>query len=786
MTALNEYGIKIGTSVTAYEGAVLIDNVRVIKVTETAADAGGGNDTSVSTEPVEAEVTAITSVTMQQATVAIYDKVELIADIDAVFNNPYDPIDIRVDGRFTSPSGTTVVVPGFYYRDFQYGGAGTSLRPTEEWSWRVRFTPTEAGDWSYWIIATTAKGSKRSTKGTFTTSPSDKPGFIRVDSRNSRYFIFDNGTPFFPVGENIGWSNGSDPINDYATWFGAVSAAGGNYARVWMAPWGFSPEWIDTGLGNYDKRQAQAYQLDRVFDLAAENNIYIMLSLLNHGQYSETTNPEWDENPFNAKNGGPLATPADFATNPEALRLWNQRLRYIAARWGYSTNLMTWEWWNEINWTALVNPDLLIPWIERSAAYLGSLDPYHHLITHSGSLEGDEGVWSLDSLSFTQDHKYDLTDLPASYRQSIPEWLSLYPDKPFMMGEFGSPLEVDTQGVLFHLGLWSAPMNGAAGTGMMWWWDTYVQPLNMYYQLTGVNAFFKDEPMGAQVWQPTGAQINEEANDETNARVYGLQSDNSALLWVVNRDYSNQYVQQEYTSALRKSLRERKNGILTYSFEDGDDGWKLSPDWAGGKSVAQSSDQANDDASSLGLTATYTGGSWQEAGVSIQPAGGVDWSGYETVSVDIYLPTGDTVTDFITQVFTKTGADWAWTNSADTALVPGEWTTVTVPLDGLGDLSAINEFGVKIGTSTGVLDGTIYIDNVRLRQGEQTVTIDFPAIESAAVTVPGLPDGDYTVEFWDTINGTVIDTVTQTSAGGVLALTLPSFTTDLAIKVKPV
>ena len=43
----------------------------------------------------------------------------------------------------------------------------------------------------------------------------------------------------------------------------------------------------------------------------------------------------------------------EFATNPDAQRLWEQKLRYIAARWGYSTNLFCWEWWNEVNWTPL-------------------------------------------------------------------------------------------------------------------------------------------------------------------------------------------------------------------------------------------------------------------------------------------------------------------------------------------------------------------------------------------------------------------------------------------------
>lgn len=494
---------------------------------------------------------AITQIAPLVDTVGLYGKFEVAIQIDADFNNPYDPTDIRLDGRFTAPSGQTVTVPGFYYQDFEEGANGR-LTPTGDWSWRVRFTPTETGEWHYRILATTLSGTVRSADNVFTVTESDSPGFVRVDPRNSRYFVFDDGTPYFPVGENIGWGGG-DPVGDYTRWFDALHAANGNFARVWMAPWGFSVEWLDTGLGNYDRRQGQAYQLDRVFDLAAERDIYIMLSLLNHGQFSETTNPQWNENPYNAANGGPLQSPGEFATNSEALRLWNQRLRYIAARWGYSPNIMAWEWWNEIIWTPLAQTDLLVPWIERSAAYLRSLDPYHHLITHSGSILSDSAVWSLDSLSFTQDHKYGLDNLPLTFSQLIPKWLAQYPDKPFLMGEFGlgSPLDIDTWGVEVHLGLWSAPMSGAAGTAMTWWWDNYVDPLDLYYHFAGVAAFFQGEDMAARHWQPVTAEFAE----RTKAKAYGLHSGDYALVWVVSRDYTVQYVRSEYTRILRQATQ---------------------------------------------------------------------------------------------------------------------------------------------------------------------------------------------------------------------------------------
>ena len=57
-----------------------------------------------------------------------------------------------------------------------------------------------------------------------------------------------------------------------------------------------------------------------------------------------------------------------------------------------------------------------------------------------------------------------------------------------------------------------------------------------------------------------------------------------------------------------------------------------------------------------------------------------------------------------------------------------------------------------------------------------------PALQ---VQVPGLPDGEWSVEWWDTISGEVVSTERlRTEPGGVLALPCPPFTNDIAAKVR--
>lgn len=493
-----------------------------------------------------AQESAPITVTALTEAPAVYEKFEAQIDPGITVDNPYDPAVIQVDVAFTAPSGTVLVTPAFYYHDFTWNAPG--LTPTDDLSWRVRFTPQEAGEYRYRVSVTHDGATTQSDESVFTAAPSDHPGFVRVDARNPRYFAFDDGTPYFPIGLNIGWSTG-DTISDYTTWLDALAAGGGNFIRVWMAPWDMSIEWIDTGLGNYALRQGNAYELDQVVRLAEERGIYIMLSLINHGQFNTTVNPQWNENPYNSANGGPCSTPECFATDPEAIRFWEQRVRYIVARWGYSPNIMTWEWWNEINWTPLSNPAILGPWIARNSALIRELDPYDHLLTHSGSLLEVSDVWT--PLDFTQDHFYDRDDFPRTFRTANIAWAEAYPDKPFLPGEFGRATEAlsyDREGVELHLGIWGAVMTGASGTAMSWWWDTYIHPNGLWEPLYGgISRFMAGEDMGARTW----GEPNTDYIERIPARVFGLQASDAALIWLVSREYSSVGLENGYLDNLR-------------------------------------------------------------------------------------------------------------------------------------------------------------------------------------------------------------------------------------------
>lgn len=361
-------------------------------------------------------------------------------------------------------------------------------------------------------------------------------GFVRIDPDNPRYFAFDNGEPYVPIGANIGWATSLETTtSEYGRWFGRLSANGGNLARVWMASWSLGIEWQDTGLGDYRKRLLQAWLLDQVFDLAAANDVYIELCLLNHGAFSTNTNPEWDANPYNAANGGMLTEPASFVSDEQAVAFFKRRLRYIAARWGYSPNLMAWEWWNEVSLTP-ISDEALKPWIQTMTVELHGLDPNDHLISSSYAGGSYTRIWREPELDFAQVHDYSGVD-PVIYLgrelEKVQRNTSAHP-KPALAAEqgfsaYGADTTRDREDITLHNGVWAPPFLGYAGTAFTWWWDTYLDLGDRWGVYRPFATFIADERLATLT--PGRA--------ETDPAVVALtlQNDARALVWVRNQAY---------------------------------------------------------------------------------------------------------------------------------------------------------------------------------------------------------------------------------------------------------
>jgi hypothetical protein len=359
--------------------------------------------------------------------------------------------------------------------------------PAGEPAYAVRFMPAELGAYRFQL----RREGHPVLEGGFECVPSELAAPLAVSRSDPAYFARADGEPWLAIGENVCWY-GPGRTLDYDRWLARLANAGGNYCRIWLAPWGFQIEW--DRLGRYGLKRA--WELDYVLALARELNIAVMLCLDYHGSL-RSLDGTWAANPYNAANGGPCARPADFFTDPEAERLYRRRLRYLVARYACYSNLLAWELFNEVELTDGYLPEPVAAWHDRTARYLRSLDPHGHLVTTSfGNAAGDDAVWSLPVMDFVQSHRYDQTDWAAEAALHVGDQRTAH-GKPMLFGEFGIRHDgeqtalLDPFGVHLHNGLWGSVMAGGAGTAMTWWWDSYVDPRGLYGHFASLSRFLE-------------------------------------------------------------------------------------------------------------------------------------------------------------------------------------------------------------------------------------------------------------------------------------------------------
>jgi hypothetical protein len=448
----------------------------------------------------------------------------------------------------------TTTVGGFWYGE--YGPDGTPARG--EPGWRARFTPTVAGEWAARV--TMQPSGLASQELRFLTAERAAAGFVRVDPAYPRHFAFDDGTRFLPVGVNMSWWN-EDPLQDYIRWLDHFAAQGGNTIRVWMANWSFGLEWNDTELGDYRPRLRQAWLLDRLFELAAERGVQVILVLNHHGQFSRSVNPQWHENPYNEALGGPLATPEQFASDPEAIALFQRRLRYIVDRWAAAPNLLAWEWWNEYNYTPISDTQMA-QWLDRMEPFLRNRDPYDHLITISGPSGPNSIIWQRPAIDFVSVHIYTTQDLLGVAAQMTENYTPVVGEKPLLLAEFGFATgsegtdSWDQEGIHLHNGLWATLFSGHAGTGMYWWWDTYIEPLGLWRHFGALSHFL--ENVDPAILVSSEAVLLAGDGGVPNAQGLLLKGTEQQLLWVRNNAYTAEALTAAHEAALRDALRAKQ------------------------------------------------------------------------------------------------------------------------------------------------------------------------------------------------------------------------------------
>ncbi len=415
---------------------------------------------------------------LSPANAAVYPKIEASFNLAGLATDPFDYTVTDVQVQITQPDSSVVSLPAFY-------DGGTT--------WKVRHTPPIAGLYS--VTGVTLNGSPAATSNlqptTWTVAwPTVSPGYIMVDPANARRFITSDGKRYFPRGENVAWDQSGHNVTNI---FLKMGAAHENWARVWMSAFATpgNLDWpkVSNTFGTLSLTIATNW--DRVISSAEQGGVHFQMTLHHHGEYSTTVDPNWPQNPYNTANGGFLANPVQFFTNSMAKDLTKRKLRYAVARWGYSTSVMAWELFNEVQFTDAGQTGqwgIVQSWHDEMATFLRAQDPYHHLITTSSVL--NEPIW--DDTDYYQHHDYP-SDLITGIRDAQ-DITASQPVAPDYSGECG------TNGTL-HLGVnapqWAGLMAGQSGNAQLWYWDT-MDAANDYTNFRAVSDYVTLSGLGDQ------------------------------------------------------------------------------------------------------------------------------------------------------------------------------------------------------------------------------------------------------------------------------------------------
>lgn len=470
--------------------------------------------------------------------------------------NPYDPEQLDLSAKFISPSGKTKVVSGFYYEEY--------TRNVEKWDakqaashFRIRFAPDEVGTWKIQIHATFNNTTTTEVLPIgFTCIASDNPGFVTVGregDERARYLRFSKaGKTFIALGENMTWSSFKFTAKSYDQhfkWMEELSESGGNFIRVGLVPWGFTFEWNQ--LGNYTQGQPKLWEMDKLLDKAHNLGIYVNLHMNIHGPFLPPRVPAskmgWPNNPYNTGLEG-VTEPIHFFTDAEAIKYYQRKLRYMMARWGYSTNLAVWELFSEVDKAISEYNDVgeeteqINKWFDDIRTYIrtelgDTLRPVSVSFSTSESKNICDKVFPYADVVFNHDYG---RDEEQNYKNRYkPNNMFLCKkcteNKPFIHQEIGGGYgTIDfCSDVTFHNAIWATSLSGSFGCGMNWWWDHAIHKAGYQVNFLPLSNFFEGEELSQKSYR----NVKWRSSKVENFVLADREDKTRAIGWAHNRSY---------------------------------------------------------------------------------------------------------------------------------------------------------------------------------------------------------------------------------------------------------
>ncbi|MCX7046764.1 MAG: hypothetical protein NTX50_14920 [Candidatus Sumerlaeota bacterium] len=271
------------------------------------------------------------------------------------------------------------------------------------------------------------------------------------------------------------------------------------------------------------------FMLDGLIEAAEKRGLYLQLCFITRDLYMK------------------MLKKPDSPEYQEAIEHARRLIRYVVARWGYSTSVGAWEYFNEM--------DPGVPtdrFYDVLGKYFDEIDAAHHLRTTSAWAPSPKD-YAHARIDIAEPHFY----LRPADKKKIKDEVSaildraryvrnLTPSKPALLGEFGladdqwracDDMKKDRDYVHFHNALWASALSGLSGTALFWWWDD-IDAKNAYRHYRPLSIWLADIPFTTAGLKDATATLSYSQSPappaDSAVRLIGLQARDQAYLWLLN------------------------------------------------------------------------------------------------------------------------------------------------------------------------------------------------------------------------------------------------------------
>ena len=373
---------------------------------------------------------------------------------------------------------------------------------------------------------------------------------IRISSQNTAYFETSKGETWVPVMINYIVPFDQDETKALATiesYFSNFSRNGGNSMRIWIS----SPflEIEDEKAGQYS--QVKFNRIDKVLQFAKQYKIRIKFTLQHIRTISSGTvrQPWANSKVLHVDNGGPFKNIKEYINTGEGKKYYIKRARALSDRYRNNEQIFGWELWNEMD---AVDATDWKPFTAEILDSVKALFPLHLVTQTLGSLHSEDAArryeqyFALQNNPYVSLHRYidpgkdwqqyDNVTLPVDslVYDAIQFARNKVSDRPIVLNEIGAVeanhagpsklYTVDTAGVIIHDMIFAPFFCGAAGTGGMWHWDSYVQRQNLWYH-------YQRFQHAIQGIDPAKEQFIPYSFKKQGVNAYGLRGKSQTIIW---------------------------------------------------------------------------------------------------------------------------------------------------------------------------------------------------------------------------------------------------------------